>query len=90
MMAYSPIEQGRLLGEPVLRRVAERHAATPAQIAVAWVLAHEGVCAIPKAATREHVEENRAVLDIQLSDEDIAELEHAFPAPNRPVPLEIL
>jgi diketogulonate reductase-like aldo/keto reductase len=90
VMAYSPIEQGRLLGEPALSRVAERHSATPAQIALAWVLAHDGVCAIPKAATRDHVDENRAVLDIRLSTEDIAELERAFPAPKRPVPLEIL
>ncbi|GAA4865272.1 aldo/keto reductase [Saccharopolyspora rosea] len=90
VMAYSPIEQGRLLGAPVLRKVAERHSATPAQIAVAWVLAHEGVCAIPKAATRQHVAENAAVLDIELSDADLADLDAAFPAPSGPVPLEIL
>ncbi|MDA3624300.1 aldo/keto reductase [Saccharopolyspora sp. WRP15-2] len=90
VMAYSPIEQGRLLGEPVLNRVAERHAATPAQIAIAWVLAQDGVCAIPKAATPEHVDQNRAALDIELTAEDLAELDAAFPAPEHPVPLEIL
>ncbi|MER6993098.1 aldo/keto reductase [Saccharopolyspora hirsuta] len=90
VMAYSPIEQGRLLGEPALRRVAERHAASPAQIAIAWVLAQDGVCAIPKAATPEHVDQNRAALDIELTAEDLAELDAAFPAPEHPVPLEIL
>ncbi|MGW5646496.1 aldo/keto reductase [Saccharopolyspora sp. NPDC003752] len=90
VMAYSPIEQGRLLGEPALQRVAERHSVTPAQIAIAWVLAQDGVCAIPKAATVAHVEQNRAALDIELSAADLAELDAGFPAPPHPVPLEIL
>ncbi|MEV5542538.1 aldo/keto reductase [Saccharopolyspora shandongensis] len=90
VMAYSPIEQGRLLGEPALRRVAERHSVAPAQIAIAWVLAQDGVCAIPKAATVAHVEQNRAALDIELSAADLAELDAGFPAPPHPVPLEIL
>lgn len=90
VMAYSPIEQGRLLGEPVLHRVADRHAATPAQIALAWLLTRPGVCAIPKAATPRHVDENRAVLDLRLSNADITELDEEFPAPKRPGPLEML
>ncbi|MFC7344241.1 aldo/keto reductase [Saccharopolyspora griseoalba] len=90
VMAYSPIEQGRLLDQPVLQQIAERHAATSAQIALAWVLAREGVCAIPKAATTAHIDQNLQVLDLQLSEHDLGELERAFPAPNRPVPLEIL
>ncbi|MEU5851224.1 aldo/keto reductase [Saccharopolyspora shandongensis] len=63
---------------------------TPAQIAIAWVLAQDGVCAIPKAATVAHVEQNRAALDIELSAADLAELDAGFPAPPHPVPLEIL
>ncbi|GAA0518491.1 hypothetical protein GCM10011581_22930 [Saccharopolyspora subtropica] len=90
VMAYSPIEQGRLLGEPVLRRVAERHGVRPAQVAIAWVLARDGVCAIPKAATPEHVEQNRAALDLELTSADLAELDAGFPAPPHPVPLEVL
>jgi len=90
VMAYSPIEQGRVLGDPVLQRVADRHGAAPAQIAVAWVLSGEGLCAIPKSATREHVEQNHAALEIRLSADDLAELDAQFPAPNRPTPLEIL
>ncbi|SHN32710.1 Aldo/keto reductase family protein [Actinacidiphila paucisporea] len=60
VMAYSPVEQGRLLGHPALREVAAAHGATPAQIALAWVLRHEDVIAIPKASSRGHVRENRA------------------------------
>ena len=51
VMAYSPIEQGRLLGSPVLRDIAARHDASPVQIALAWVLRQDGVCAIPRASS---------------------------------------
>ncbi|WP_243794443.1 aldo/keto reductase [Saccharopolyspora gloriosae] len=90
VMAYSPIEQSRVLGDPVLGRVAERYGVTPAQIAVAWVLAGDGICAIPKAATHGHVEENHAALEIRLSAHDLVELDAQFPAPDRTTPLEIL
>ncbi|HWV76689.1 MAG TPA: aldo/keto reductase, partial [Isoptericola sp.] len=59
-MAYSPVEQGRILGDPALRKVARRHGATPAQVALAWVLAGEGVVAIPRSGSAEHVRENAA------------------------------
>jgi diketogulonate reductase-like aldo/keto reductase len=90
VMAYSPVEQGRVLGDPVLQRVAERHGVSSARVALAWVLRNEGVCAIPKAATRAHVEDNLASLDLQLSAADLQELDERFPAPEHPVPLEIL
>jgi diketogulonate reductase-like aldo/keto reductase len=90
VMAYSPIEQGRLLADEALRGVAERHGATPAQVALAWVLRREGVSAIPKAGTPAHVEENRAALELRLDEEDLAELDRAFPPPAEPRPLEML
>ncbi len=90
LMAYSPIEQGRLLDAPALAEVAARHRATPAQVALAWVLHHEDVIAIPKAASPAHVEENRAALDLHLSAQDIAHLSRAFPPPRHKVPLEML
>jgi diketogulonate reductase-like aldo/keto reductase len=90
VMAYSPIEQGRLLRHPRLARVAERHGATPAQVALAWVLDHESVIAIPRAGTPQHVRENRAALDLRLTAVDIADLDEAFPPPIGPQPLEII
>jgi diketogulonate reductase-like aldo/keto reductase len=90
LMAYSPIEQGRLLRNRALRAVAERLGATPTQVALAWVLRQEGVCAIPKAGRREHVRDNRAALDLRLTAQDLAELDRAFPPPSGPRPLELL
>lgn len=90
IMAYSPFDHGRMVNHPVLRAVAEEHGTTPAQIALAWVLMREGVATIPKASTPEHVRDNRAAYDIQLTESDIAALDRAFPPPSGPQPLEVL
>jgi diketogulonate reductase-like aldo/keto reductase len=90
IMAYSPIEQGRLLGHEALRNVADRLEATPAQVALAWVLRHDGVIAIPKAGTPAHVRHNRAAAALQLTEHDLATLDQAFPPPTGPRPLEVL
>lgn len=89
-MAYSPIEQGRLLTHPALDEVARGHGASATQIALAWVLHHEGVNAIPRAGTPAHVEENAAARDIGLNSEDLELLDNAFPSPTRARPLEML
>ncbi|MGI9449202.1 MAG: aldo/keto reductase [Geminicoccaceae bacterium] len=90
IMAYSPIEQGRLLAHPALKALAEAHNATPAQIALAWLLRQDDVIAIPKAGRLAHVEDNRRALDITLSDDDLTALDRAFPPPSGPTPLEML
>jgi diketogulonate reductase-like aldo/keto reductase len=90
LMAYSPIEQGRLAGDGTLRTIAERHNATEAQVALSWVLRREGVIAIPKAASVKHVRDNRAALELQLTEEDLAALDFAFPPPGKRVPLEMI
>jgi diketogulonate reductase-like aldo/keto reductase len=90
LMAYTPLGQGALLREPALARVAARHGATPAQIALAWLLAKDGVLAIPKAGRVAHVRENRKAADIALAPADLAELDTAFPPPAGPSPLAIL
>ncbi|MBV6623003.1 MAG: aldo/keto reductase [Rivularia sp. (in: Bacteria)] len=89
IMAYSPIEQKGILKNPQLKSVASRHNATPAQIALAWLLQQQGIIAIPKASNPEHVKENSAALDIQLTLEDLTELDKAFPPPNRKMSLAI-
>ena len=83
IMAYSPLEIGPLERAAALRRVAERHGVSTAQIALAWVLRRPDVIAIPKASRLEHVRENRAALDLVLSEEDLAELDAAAPPPRR-------
>jgi diketogulonate reductase-like aldo/keto reductase len=90
VMAYSPIEQGKLLAHPALREVAARHDATPAQVALAWALRDDGVVAIPKSGKPVHVEENSAALDMRLTDADLADLDKAFRPPTSPRPLEVI
>jgi diketogulonate reductase-like aldo/keto reductase len=90
IMAYSPIEQGRLLHHPELARIAEAHGATPAQIALAYLLQQDGVIAIPKTANSKRAAENRAAIDFDLSASDRAALDAAFPPPKTRRPLEML
>jgi diketogulonate reductase-like aldo/keto reductase len=88
--AYSPIEQGRLLRQPTTIAIANRHEATPAQVALAWLMTRDGVNTIPRTGTREHVLENRAAVDLRLTEQDLRMLNQAFPPPRGPQPLEML
>jgi len=90
VMAYSPIDQGRLLKHPGVARIARTRDATRAQIALAWVLRQPDVLAIPKGAQRDHVRQNRAALDIHLTREELIELDGDFPPPRRKNSLEML
>ena len=95
LMAYSPLginaaEQQKIFRESKLRAVAARHGATPGQIELAWLLRHPDVVVIPKAGRPEHIRENRAALDIKLTDQDLKELDDAFPPPTRKIPLEMI
>ncbi len=90
VMAYSPLEQGRLPRTGALDVVARRHGVTPAQAALAWVLRLEGVAAIPKAADPQHVRDNAAAAGLRLDAADLARLDAAFPAPDGDLPLEML
>jgi len=90
IIAYSPVEEGLLAhAQHVLKRVAERHDATPVQIALAWVVREDGVIAIPKAADPKHVRENRGAADIKLTKRDLEELDESFPPPEGKKPLEM-
>ena len=90
VMAYSPIEQGRMLRHAEVQRIAREHGVGPAQIALAWVLRQPRVIAIPKAGTPEHVRENAAALALRLTEDDLARLDRAFPSPDGPRPLEMI
>jgi diketogulonate reductase-like aldo/keto reductase len=100
-MSYSPVAHGRgLLDNATLKKIAKRHAATTAQIALAWVLRHPGppmdgvaaatVIAIPKASDKTHVRENAQSIDIKLTDDDLADLDREFPPPTSKKPLPTL
>lgn len=89
-MAYSPIEQGRLLKQPELARLAGARGVTPAEVALAWVMRDPDVMAIPKAASAAHMQANRAAADLVLTAEELAALDRAFPPPTRKRPLEML
>lgn len=95
IMAYSPVghnrtEQKRMFGHPTIKSIASRHDATPAQVALALLLRQPDIVVIPKASKPEHVKQNRAALDIELTDQDVKELDEAFPPPARRIPLEML
>jgi len=90
LMAYSPLDQGRLLGNAMLKKLAGDLRCTPAQLALAWVLAQPGVVTIPKSMTRERVKENLGAVDIKLSPDVLAELDRAFPPPKRKQALGML
>lgn len=88
IMAYSPLDQGKLLRSPAVENIADRHSATAAQVALAWVLRRTNMIVIPKAGSEAHVRENYGALKVRLDAQDMAELDRAFPPPGRKKPLE--
>ncbi|CAN5908423.1 aldo/keto reductase [soil metagenome] len=90
LMAYSPLDQGSLVAKPVLKKLADEVGCTPAQLALAWLLARPGVVTIPKSSSRERVKENLGALEVKLTPQVSAELDRAFPPPKGKQPLEML
>jgi diketogulonate reductase-like aldo/keto reductase len=90
VMAYSPIEQARLLGDAKLAGFARRYGITPSQAALAWLLSKEGVIVIPKTSRRERLKENLGALDIVFKPNQLDELDRLFPPPKGPQPLDML
>jgi diketogulonate reductase-like aldo/keto reductase len=92
LMAYSPLgsDSRRLRTHPALKALAAKLGATPARVALAWVLRQPDVVAIPKASSEAHVRDNHAALELELGPEDLAELDRTFPPPQRPTPLAMI
>jgi diketogulonate reductase-like aldo/keto reductase len=90
VMAYSPVEQGRLLKNSALQAIAQQRGGTAAQIAIAWLLQQEQVIVIPKSSSIKHIEQNYAALNLELSAADLEALDAAFPPPSERVSLEML
>ena len=89
LMAYSPVEQGKLPARGALSEVAERHGVTPYQVALAWTM-RDGAISIPKAASLAHVKDNRAAADLALDGDDLAAIGGEFPPPTRKQALEMI
>ncbi|SOE17539.1 diketogulonate reductase-like aldo/keto reductase [Hoeflea halophila] len=90
LMAYSPLDEGRLLRHPGLGRMAKRLGLPPAQLALAFLLHRDNVIAIPKSSSPERVAENRAAADISLTADQLAELDKIFPPPRAREPLQMI
>lgn len=87
IMAYSPLEQRAFVNHSKLKAIALQHNATPTQIALNWLLRQDNVISIPKATNLNYVKENRAALDLNLTEENMDEIDRLFPPPNRKQPL---
>jgi diketogulonate reductase-like aldo/keto reductase len=90
LMAYSPLDQGRLLRQRTLQSIANRIGATLAQVALAWLLQRPDVAVIPKASDATHVHDNLSAANVLLDDATLAELDRAFPPPRRASSLRML
>ncbi|MBB2678052.1 UNVERIFIED_ORG: diketogulonate reductase-like aldo/keto reductase [Rhizobium esperanzae] len=90
VMAYSPIEQGHILHHPELIHIAKAYQATPAQLALAFLLERDGAIVIPKTSNADRVAENRDCVSLDITDEDWQALDAAFPPPARKKPLEMI
>ncbi|OHV78077.1 aldo/keto reductase [Ensifer sp. LCM 4579] len=90
VMAYSPLDEGRLLHNADLIHIAKAHQATPAQVALAFLKTRSGVISIPKTGSTERARENRDAMDIHLTAENLAELDRFFPPPRRKTRLEVI
>ena len=90
IMAYSPVGEGDLLRHPRLRAIARSIGATPAQVALAWLLRNPHVIAIPKTSNVAHVVENRAATSLALSPQTLAHIDEAFPPPSRATRLAVI
>lgn len=90
IMAYSPLGQGRIFPNRILSAIADKYSVTPGAVALAWVLRHDHVLTIPKAANPEHVRANALAADLVLEPADHETLDKAFPPPRGPVPLAML
>jgi diketogulonate reductase-like aldo/keto reductase len=77
LTAYSPIEQGNVLESTQLQAIARRHGATPAQVALAWLIHQPKVIAIPMSSNLEHLKSNLEALDLELFPDDLERLDQA-------------
>jgi 2,5-diketo-D-gluconate reductase B len=71
LTAYSPVAQGEVMDDPVLKEIGEAHGKNPVQVCLRWLIQQPKVSAIPKAASAEHRESNFDIFDFELSDAEM-------------------
>jgi len=86
-MAYSPIDQGALASDTTFATIGRRHRISASSAALAWVLRQPGMIAIPMSASEPHLRENFAAASVDLTAEDLAQIDAQFPPPKRKRPL---
>lgn len=74
VVAYQPVKRQEVLADPVIQAIAKAHGATPAQVAIAWLLAKQTL-PIPKSVNKAHIDENIAAVNVHLTDDDMAQLD---------------
>jgi 2,5-diketo-D-gluconate reductase B len=72
--AYMPLAYGKAVAHPVIQAIAARHAASPAQVTLAWLLAR-GHAVIPSSTRREHLDQNLGAAQLALTEADIAAID---------------
>lgn len=90
VVAYSPFGHGDFPSGRVLAQIAAAHEATPRQVALSFLVRSQSVFAIPKASTAEHAVENAGAGDLELTKEEVALIDGAFPRGKRPRGLPML
>jgi diketogulonate reductase-like aldo/keto reductase len=90
VMAYSPLDEGRLVKDRRLAAIAQGASAKPAVLALAWLLAQDGVASIPKASEAAHVHDNHSAVGLKLAPAVLREIDAAFPPPKGPTPLQVI
>lgn len=95
LMAYCPLAQAGelqrgLVDHPVLNRIAAEHQATVLQLLLAFVLKRQHTIAIPRSGKSAYVEANAGALDIRFSEQELSEIDQAFPAPDHKTYLDIV
>ncbi|WP_293865035.1 aldo/keto reductase [uncultured Alsobacter sp.] len=73
-VSYCPLGRGRDVSDPVIAEIADRHGKSPAQVILRWLVQQPGVVAIPKSASKARVEENAAIWDFELDEDDMLEI----------------
>lgn len=74
LTAYSPVAQGKIMGEPVLKQIGERYGKNEAQVTLRWLIQQEGVIAIPRTTKEAHAKSNLEVFDFELTDQEMADI----------------